>query len=55
LLTIRLNGIFALQFEDDECRKLQNIELINPAPQSAELNQLVELFEKQYGLISNRC
>lgn len=45
----------ALQFEDDECSKVQNIELINPAPQSAELNQLVELFETQYGLISNRC
>ena len=51
------NGGFslALQFEDDECKKVQNIELVNPVPQSAELNQLVELFEKKYGLISNLC
>lgn len=55
MLTIRLNGILALQFEDDERRKVQNIELINPAPQSAELNQIVESFETQYDLISNRC
>lgn len=49
------NGDYSLTLRYMDEGKLQSIELVNPEPRNAELNFLVEIFLKQYGLVSEYC
>ncbi|WP_462151024.1 hypothetical protein [Pseudoalteromonas xiamenensis] len=49
------NGDYSLTLRYMAEDRLQSIELMNPEPRNAELNLLVEIFLKQYGLVSKYC